>query len=141
MQDTITTSQLTEKQELFVDLYVRSGGKVGLSAERAGYADRSIGSKLLRDPKVIKRIQELTLEALGTHAVHALHTVAKLSKSARSDYVRLEAAKDLLDRAGYKPPERVDHRVSADLSVSFDITPSQPVVDVTPDSDPTAGGG
>lgn len=134
MQDTIQTSQLTTKQELFVELYVQSGGKVGLSAEKAGYADRSIGSKLLRDPKVIKRIQELTLEALGTHAVHALHTVAKLSKSARSDYVRLEAAKDLLDRAGYKPPERVDHRVSADLSVSFDITPAQPVVDVSPDS-------
>lgn len=129
----IATPQLTEKQELFVDLYVRSGGKVGLSAEKAGYADRSIGSKLLKDPKIIKRIQELTLEAIGVNAVSALHTVVKLSKSARSDYVRLEAAKDILDRAGYRPPERVDHRVSGDLSVSFDITPTQPVVDVTPE--------
>lgn len=123
MQDNLQTPSLTDKQEMFAELYVRSGGKVGLSAEKAGYADRSIGSKLLRDPKVIKRIQELTLEALGTHAVHALHTVSKLSRTARSDYVRLEAAKDLLDRAGYKPPERVDHRVSADLAVSFDIAP------------------
>lgn len=129
----IATPQLTEKQELFVDLYVRSGGKVGLSAEKAGYADRSIGSKLLKDPKIIKRIQELTLEAIGVNAVSALHTVVKLSKSARSDYVRLEAAKDILDRAGYRPPERVDHRVSGDLSVSFDIGLSQPVVDVTPE--------
>lgn len=137
----ISTSQLTEKQELFVDLYVRSGGKVGLSAERAGYADRSIGSKMLKDPKIIKRIQELTLEALGTHAVHALHTVAKLSRTARSDYVRLEAAKDLLDRAGYKPPERVDHRVTGDLSVSFDITPTAQVIDVSPEPDHKGGGG
>ena len=129
----IATPQLTEKQELFASLYVASGGKVGLSAERAGYASRNEGTRLLKDPKIIKRIQEMTLEAIGVNAVSALHTVVKLSKSARSDYVRLEAAKDILDRAGYRPPERVDHRVSGDLSVSFDITPTQPVVDVTPE--------
>lgn len=129
----IATPQLTEKQELFASLYVASGGKVGLSAERAGYASRNEGTRLLKDPKIIKRIQEMTLEAIGVNAVSALHTVVRLSKSARSDYVRLEAAKDILDRAGYRPPERVDHRVSGDLSVSFDITPTQPVVDVTPE--------
>lgn len=129
----IATPQLTEKQELFASLYVASGGKVGLSAERAGYASRNEGTRLLKDPKIIKRIQEMTLEAIGVNAVSALHTVVKLSKTAKSDYVRLEAAKDILDRAGYRPPERVDHRVSGDLSVSFDITPTQPVVDVTPE--------
>lgn len=137
----ISTSQLTEKQELFASFYVASGGKVGLSSERAGYATRTEGSRLLKDPKVIKRIQELTLEAIGVHAVGALHTVARLSKSAKSDYVRLEAAKDLLDRAGYRPPERVDHRVTGDLSVSFDITPTAQVIDVSPEPDHKGGGG
>ena len=51
------------------------------------------------------------------------------AKSARSDYVRLEAAKDLLDRAGFKPPDKQLVKLSGDLSVSFDIAP-QPI-DVT----------
>jgi phage terminase small subunit len=122
--------QLTDKQQAFVDLYVSTGGKVGIASQRAGYADRAQGSKLLRDPRVIKAIQERMTDAIGVHAAAALGTVVKLAKSAKSDYVRLEAAKDILDRAGYKPPERVDHRLSGDLSVSFDIAPT--AIDVTP---------
>lgn len=122
MQD-LQTEQLTEKQMAFVEHYVSSGGKVGIAATKAGYAGREQGSRLLRDPKIIKIIQQRMMDAIGVHAVKALATVAKLSQSARSDYVRLEAARDLLDRAGYKPPERVDHRIAADLSVSFDVAP------------------
>lgn len=120
---------LTDKQEAFVSEYVATGGKVGIAATRAGYASKNEGSRLLRDPKIIKLIQERMTQAIGVHAVSALATVAKLSKSARSDYVRLEAAKDLLDRAGFKPPDKQLVKLSGDLSVSFDIAP-QPI-DVT----------
>ena len=123
--------QLTEKQAAFVDLYVSTGGKVGIASERAGYADRATGSKLLRDPKVIKAIQERMVDAIGVHAAAALGTVVKLAKSAKSDYVRLEAAKDILDRAGFKPPDKQLVKLSGDLSVSFDIAPT--AIDVTPE--------
>lgn len=122
--------QLTEKQEAFVSAYIATGGKVGIASQRAGYASKNEGSRLLRDPKVIKLIQERMTDAIGVHAVAALGTVVKLAKSARSDYVRLEAAKDLLDRAGYKPPDKQLVKLSGDLSVSFDIAP-QPI-DVSP---------
>ena len=121
--------QLTEKQEAFVSAYVATGGKVGIASQQAGYASKNEGSRLLRDPKVIKLIQERMVDAIGVHAVSALGTVVKLAKSARSDYVRLEAAKDLLDRAGFKPPDKQLVKLSGDLSVSFDIAPQ--LIDVT----------
>lgn len=94
-----------------------------MSATQAGYADRTAGSALLRNPRVIKAIQQMMHDAIGVHAVAALHTVSKLAKSARSDYVRLEAARDLLDRAGYKPPDKQLVKLAGDLTVSFDISP------------------
>jgi hypothetical protein len=33
-----------------------------------------------------------------------------------------EASKDLLDRAGFKPPEQVDHRVDEHLTVHIDLS-------------------
>ena len=39
----------------------------------------------------------------------ALETVELLMKTSKSDTVRLSAAKDLLDRSGFKPRERVVH--------------------------------
>lgn len=121
---------LTDKQQAFVDHYVATGGKIGIATQRAGYADRAAGSKLLRDPRVIKLIQERMTDAIGVHAAMALGTVVKLARSAKSDYVRLEAAKDLLDRAGYKPPDKQLVKLSGDLSVSFDIAPQ--AINVTP---------
>lgn len=122
-------SGLTSRQAAFVEQYVQTGGKVGVSATRAGYADRTMGSKLLREPKIIKAIQSLMQDAIGVHAVTALGTVVKLVKSARSDYVRLEAAKDILDRAGYRPPDKALLKVAGDLTVSFDIAPQGPLIE------------
>ena len=66
---------------------------------------------LLRNPLVQQAILRATQKRIGLLAVPALQTVAELSSGARSEYVRLEASKDLLDRAGFQPPERVDHRI------------------------------
>lgn len=123
---------LTAKQAAFVREYVANGGVVGAAAEAAGYAAPNEGSRLLTNPNVISEIQKQMLAAIGTHAVSALDTVAKLSRSAKSDYVRLEASRDLLDRAGFKPPDRIDHRLDGQLSVSFDIgLPAANVIDAT----------
>ena len=136
MQDTALEG-LTDKQAAFVEHYVSTGGKVGIASKRAGYAGREMGSRLLRDPKIIKAIQQMMTDAIGVHAVTALGTVVKLVKSARSDYVRLEAAKDLLDRAGFKPPDKALLKVAGDLTVSFDIAPQGPLIDIKPEG----GGG
>ena len=45
----------------------------------------------------------------------------RLSQGAKSEYVQLEASKDLLDRAGYKPIDRSQVQVAGDIRVSIDL--------------------
>jgi phage terminase small subunit len=123
-----TETNLTEKQQAFVSAYVASGGRVAKAAEAAGYAAPNEGSRLLRNPNVLKAIQQAVMDDLGSAAVSALSAVKRLVRSANSEYVKLEAAKDILDRAGFKPPERVAVAIAGDLKVSFDIAPQSGLV-------------
>ena len=125
---------LSHRQIAFVEAYVRNGGKSGLASTQAGYSGREAGSRLLQLPHILKAITELQTDVFAAGAVTAAHTLMRLMKHARSDYVKLEAATRWLDRAGFKPVERVDHRVAADLSVSFDTggVENGGVRDVTP---------
>jgi hypothetical protein len=45
----------------------------------------------------------------------------QLSESAKSEYVQLEASKDILDRAGYKAPDKHMHLHAGDIKVSIDL--------------------
>lgn len=118
--------ELTERQRAFVDAYLANGGRSGKAALSAGYAARSAdtaASRLVANPLIQHAILKATLTAIGLSAVPALATVRRLSEKARSEYVRLEAARDLLDRAGFRPPERVDHRLDAGLTVTLNLQP------------------
>jgi hypothetical protein len=48
-------------------------------------------------------------------------TVASLAKNGKSEYVQLQAAQDLLDRAGFKPIDRSQVQVAGDIRVSIDL--------------------
>ena len=123
---------LTQKQAAFVAAYVANGGKGTDAAITAGYAQASAHTeqhRLLANPKIQQEILKETLNQLGLAAPQALQTVMRLTNNARSEYVRLSAAQDLLDRAGFRPPDRVDHRVDASLTVTFDIKPDPKVID------------
>jgi hypothetical protein len=47
--------------------------------------------------------------------------IVGLIDKAKSDYVKLVAAKDILDRSGMRPPERVNHKIDGDLSIKIDL--------------------
>ena len=114
---------LTEKQEAFVHAYVASGGKLTASAKSAGYAPKSAhveAHRLMQKPEVIRAIYECTALALGSHVPAALAKLAKLSDRAKSEYVQLEASKDLLDRAGLSAPKKVT--LGGGLNVTFDLS-------------------
>lgn len=116
---------LTPKQRALVDNMVSLGCSQQKAAELAGYAPGNSAKvaawKALQQPHVQQYMQQRILDSLGTHAATALGTVAKLSKSAKSEYVQLEASKDLLDRAGYKPVDRSQIQVAGDIRVSIDL--------------------
>ena len=88
-----------------------------LAAERAGYSKRRLYEtvyELKHNPKVqaaIRREQEL----LHSEAAPiAFHTLKQLLAPDVNASVRFQAAKDILDRCGYKPVEKiqVDHALS-----------------------------
>ena len=125
-------SRLTDKQTAFVHEYVLNGGRAEDAAIAAGYAKasaRSEASRILKLPHIQQELVRETLTRLGLAAPQALSTVMRLSEGARSEYVQLQAAQDLLDRAGFRPPDRVDHRVDASLTVTFDIAPDPKILD------------
>jgi phage terminase small subunit len=110
-------------QTRFVRRYV-SGGATNAAqcAREAGYSEQSAlhaSSLLLRNPAVREAVQAETLAAIGDAAPGALASMVKLALGAKSEMVRQVASKDILDRAGFKPPDR--HMVAMGGSIDVDI--------------------
>ena len=103
---------MNDRQVLFVENYVQLGD-AGTAAKLAGYEGKDLigirrtGYRLRRELQ-----QEISAAMEGVmydKGPKALETVELLMKTSKSDTVRLAAAKDLLDRSGFKPRERVVH--------------------------------
>ena len=117
--------KITDKQRALVDTLVTEGCSVQKAAEAAGYSTgesaRTSGHRALALPHVQQYMQLKMTETFGISATGALATVARLSRTAKSEYVQLEASKDLLDRAGYKPIDRSQVQVAGVIKVSIDL--------------------
>ncbi len=122
----IEQKKLTRKQSALVDTLVATGCSIAEAAEQAGYASGESGrvtaSKTLRLPHVQAYMMQRVGEALGMNATIAAAKLLHLAKGAKSEYVQLEASKDILDRAGFKPPDRHMHLHAGDISVSIDLS-------------------
>jgi hypothetical protein len=58
--------------------------------------------------------------ALGS--TKAINTIVNLAGGASSEYVRLEASKDILDRAGFKAPEKHQHLIDGNFQINIDLS-------------------
>jgi len=76
----------------------------------------------LRLPHVQAYMMQRVAETLGLNATTAAARLVQLAQGAKSEYVQLEASKDILDRAGFKAPERHMHLHAGDISVSIDLS-------------------
>ena len=116
---------LTEKQTALVEHLVANGGTVKRAAEVAGFAEGDSGrvsaQKALALPKVQAYMMERMRQELGVKATLAVHQVAKLAQNAKSEYVQLEAAKDIMDRVGLKEPDKHMHLHAGDIKVNIDL--------------------
>jgi phage terminase small subunit len=115
---------LTARQDLFVTTYIENGGKKQAAALQAGYGRASAASRasrLLTEDKVLSEIYRRTKLVLASATPELLDTLMGLARKAKSERIRMEAAQDLLTRAGFSAPDRVDHRLSGDITVSIDI--------------------
>ena len=118
--------RMTKRQKLLIDTIVATGCSVKKASEIAGYAKgekgRVTASKTLRLPHVQEYMQQRVRESIGLNATKASNKMLELSTNAKSEYVQLEASKDILDRAGYKPVEKSMSLVQGNISVSIDLT-------------------
>jgi phage terminase small subunit len=109
-------AELTDKQKRFVQEYMKDSC-ASRAAVRAGYSERAaseIGYQLLQKTSVLEAIQSLQdeiqqqlrvgffLDAMTARKV--LRDILDNPKSTDRD--KIAAAKDLLDRAGFKPAEK-----------------------------------
>jgi len=125
MTNLMNSKKLTDKQTRLVDTLVALGCSVTQASREAGYAEGESGrvsaSKALRQPHVQQYMMQRVSEQLGMNATIAASKVLKLASGAKSEYVQLEASKDILDRAGFKPIDRSQVQVAGDIRVSIDL--------------------
>jgi len=119
-------AKLTEKQYALVDTLVAEGCSIREAAGKAGYAKGESGrvsaSRALRQPHVQAYMMQRVGESLGVNATVAASRLVRLATGAKSEYVQLEASKDILDRAGFKAPDKHMHVHAGDIKVSIDLS-------------------
>jgi len=98
----------TEMQAQFVEFFCLTGNATK-SATMAGYSEKTAYVKGCQLKKQFAReIAEQTQQMIVDSIPGALSQLKNLAESAQSESVRLGAVKDILDRAGLKPVDRVE---------------------------------
>ena len=122
----MTLVKITEKQKKLVDTLVAKGCSIKQASEEAGYAKGESGrvtaSKALKTPHVQQYMMQQIADSIGINATIASNKLLRLASGAKSEYVQLEASKDILDRAGFKAPDKVMHSHVGNINVKIDLS-------------------
>lgn len=122
--------EATRQQKLFVDEYLRlRKSNQKQAAINAGYSPRSAesqASQLLKNPRVLKYlrerekaiIQELQQEFIfdALEARKVMYSIMKDPDADNKD--RITAAKDFLDRAGFKPTDKIKGEFDSTININ-----------------------
>ena len=119
-------TRITEKQKKLVDTLVAKGCSIKQASDEAGYAKGESGrvsaSKALKTPHVQQYMMQQIADSIGINATIASNKLLRLASGAKSEYVQLEASKDILDRAGFKAPDKVMHSHVGNINVKIDLS-------------------
>ena len=99
---------ITPQQQKFIDHFVLTGN-ASQAAVDAGYSEKTARQKGHELKNLYRsEIMQATQKLLTDQVPAGLRWLSELAESAESESVRLGAIRDLLDRAGLKPVERVE---------------------------------
>jgi hypothetical protein len=118
-------SRISSKAKKLVDTLVSEGCTITKASKMAGYRGNSArvsASKMLRKPEVQTYMAQEVQRAFGLSSARAGVKLLALSQGAKSEYVQLEASNSILDRAGFKAPEKHQHLVAGDFQINIDLT-------------------
>ncbi len=100
----------TAQQEKFLDYFLLSGNATKAAAH-AGYgAPKQRGYE--QKKKLKDQIDAGQKAMLAESVPIAMNNIINLAQNAESEAVRLNACKDLMDRAGFKPTEKTETEVT-----------------------------
>lgn len=121
--------EATEQQKRFIDEFIRMReNNQTQAAINAGYSPKSAASQssqLLKNPKVIEYLKEKKSEMeqmLRQEFMYDALEARKVMYEIMNDFeapenVRLSAAKDFLDRAGFKPVEKQETTLHGEIDI------------------------
>jgi len=118
-------TKISGKAKSLVDTLVATGCTITEASKLAGYKGNSArvsASRMLRKPEVQAYMMQEINRSLGLNSAKASAKLVALSQGAKSEYVQLEASRDILDRAGFKAPEKHQHLVGGDFKINIDLT-------------------
>ena len=99
----------SEKRRIFVERMIEHGDHIK-AAKEAGYEKEDPQKFAVEANRLKRQLHDLILrgmkERFSSSAPKAAHVIETLMNSGESEAVRLKAAQDLLDRAGYKPVDK-----------------------------------
>jgi phage terminase small subunit len=115
-------------QRKFAELYFELSNGTRAAIE-SGYAQDSAhvqASRLLKNDKVKDYIEELQRERrervllkMSGMSEKALENLFYLAINAESEQVKLQANKDLLDRTGFKPTDKIENKTDMNGKIEF----------------------
>jgi len=100
---------LTEKQQLFLDvLFEEAGGSLVKAKKLAGYAD-AVTSRQVAEP-LAEEIAALTKKFIASSATKAAYSMFEVMNNPTDlgNKEKMAAAKDVLDRSGFIKTEKVE---------------------------------
>jgi phage terminase small subunit len=100
----------TTQQEKFVEMFLLTGN-AARAAEVAGYGSPKQRGYELKN-KFKELIEDRQKRMLQDSVPIAINQLINLVQEAESEAVRLNAVKDLLDRGGFKPVDKVEQQVT-----------------------------
>ena len=107
MANILSLEERGERDEQFIREFVNNGGNSSAAARSIGVSEASASTTGHRmKDRLSKDIQTEIESNMRGFAPKAVEMLKHLVESAESENVKLHAAKDLLDRTGYKPTEK-----------------------------------
>lgn len=111
--------ELTEQQAELIEMCITTSWPKTQIAEHMGVPVSWVYTTL-RKQHVAEGLNKAIASSFTFAAAEAFTKVRELVNH-KSGYIALEASKDLLDRAGFKPVDRSQVAVGGDISIKIDL--------------------
>lgn len=106
---------MTNKQKEFLEL-VRTGKRLSEAKTEVGIVPKTWWT-WQKDEEFQSAFKEAQWQAFGEAAAELFHDYVELAKNGRSEMVRANVMKDIMDRAGFVPDENINLKAETGVKV------------------------